>query len=134
MQISVTEYAERTIQQIEPIRNIFAALFLASIGLIMNPLFLWTHIDILFASLLVVVVAKVTLTTVVVRAFGYSPRVAFTVGVCLAQVRFPQLCSTFVSRKLFECYMLAANSIYVCGRISLKQAIERFVLISATLD
>jgi len=86
MQISVTEYAERTIQQIEPIRNIFAALFLASIGLIMNPLFLWTHIDILFASLLVVVVAKVTLTTVVVRAFGYSPRVAFTVGVCLAQI------------------------------------------------
>mmetsp|Transcript_32180 Transcript_32180/g.61920 ORF Transcript_32180/g.61920 Transcript_32180/m.61920 type:complete len:722 (-) Transcript_32180:449-2614(-) len=84
--ISVTEYAERTIQQIEPIRNIFAALFLASIGLIMNPLFLWTHIDILFASLLVVVVAKVTLTTVVVRAFGYSPRVAFTVGVCLAQI------------------------------------------------
>lgn len=45
--------------QLEPVRNIFAALFLASIGLIMNPLFLWSHIDILFASLLVVVTAKV---------------------------------------------------------------------------
>ena len=59
VKVSTTEYAERTTHQLEPIRNIFAALFLASIGLIMNPLFLWTHIDILFASLLVVVVAKV---------------------------------------------------------------------------
>jgi len=84
--ISATDYAERTTEQIEPIRNIFAALFLASIGLIMNPLFLWTHIDILFASLLVVVAAKVLLTTIVVRAFGYTPRVSFTVGVCLAQI------------------------------------------------
>eukprot|EP00959_Pyramimonas_sp_CCMP1952_P462311 9483030-Pyramimonas_sp.AAC.3 len=58
-QISATDYAERTIHQLEPVRNIFAALFLASIGLIMNPLFLWNHIDILFASLLVVVTAKV---------------------------------------------------------------------------
>mmetsp|Transcript_22266 Transcript_22266/g.48941 ORF Transcript_22266/g.48941 Transcript_22266/m.48941 type:complete len:661 (-) Transcript_22266:274-2256(-) len=84
--ISATDYAERTIHQLEPIRNIFAALFLASIGLIMNPLFLWSHIDILFASLLVVVTAKALLGAVVVRAFGYTPRVAFTVGMCLAQV------------------------------------------------
>jgi predicted Kef-type K+ transport protein len=30
--------------------------------------------------------AQATLTTVVVRAFGYTPKVAFTSAVCLAQV------------------------------------------------
>ena len=57
--VSATDYAERTIHQLEPIRNLFAALFLASIGLIMNPIFLWTHMDVLFASVLVVIVTKV---------------------------------------------------------------------------
>eukprot|EP00854_Cymbomonas_tetramitiformis_P002538 gene2538-3288_t len=84
--VSTTEYADRTLHQIEPIRNIFAALFLASIGLIMNPSFLWHHMDILLASLLVVVTAKVTLIMLVVRAFGYTTRIAFTVAVSMAQV------------------------------------------------
>jgi Kef-type K+ transport system membrane component KefB len=84
--ISATPYAEQTLHHIEPIRNVFAALFLASIGMIMNPFFLWVHLDVLLASLLVVIVFKCSLITLVVRAFGYSTRTSFTVGMSMAQV------------------------------------------------
>ena len=84
--ISATPYAEQTLHHIEPIRNVFAALFLASIGMIMNPLFLWVHLDVLLATLLVVIVFKCSLITLVVRAFGYSTRTSFTVGISMAQV------------------------------------------------
>jgi Kef-type K+ transport system membrane component KefB len=58
--------------KVEPIRNLFASLFLASIGMLINIQFLWAHMDILVASLVLVIVSKTIVVTVVVRAFGYS--------------------------------------------------------------
>ncbi|KAK4403546.1 K(+) efflux antiporter 5 [Sesamum angolense] len=57
---------------VEPIRNFFAALFLASIGMLIHVHFLWTHVDILLASVIVVVVVKTTVAAVITKAFGYS--------------------------------------------------------------
>ncbi|CAI5933203.1 unnamed protein product [Closterium sp. NIES-64] len=59
-------YSERTLHQVEPIRNLFAALFLASIGMVMHPLFLWQHIDILLIAVAVVFVSKACLVGFVV--------------------------------------------------------------------
>jgi len=84
--VSSTPFSEKMLQNIEPVRNFFAALFLTSIGMIMNPFFLWVHLDVLFATLLIVIVFKCTLITLVVRAFGFSLRTSFTVGISLAQV------------------------------------------------
>jgi Kef-type K+ transport system membrane component KefB len=84
--VSSTPYAEQVLKHVEPIRNVFAALFIASIGMIMNPFFLWIHLDVLVATLFVVVVFKCSLITLVVRAFGYSTRTSFTVGMSMAQV------------------------------------------------
>jgi len=84
--ISVTPFAEKTLRSLEPFRNIFAALFLTSIGLIMNPYFLWLHLDVLLTSVLILIVFKTTLIAIVVRAFGYSLPASFAVGASLAQV------------------------------------------------
>ncbi|CAK9206897.1 unnamed protein product [Sphagnum troendelagicum] len=84
--ISTTEFAEHTLEQVEPIRNLFASLFLASIGMLINIQFLWAHMDILVASLILVIVSKTIVVTVVVRAFGYSMKNAFLVGMSLAQI------------------------------------------------
>jgi Kef-type K+ transport system membrane component KefB len=65
--------------KVEPIRNLFASLFLASIGMLINIQFLWAHMDILVASLVLVIVSKTIVVTVVVRAFGYSMKNAFLV-------------------------------------------------------
>ncbi|CAN7037628.1 unnamed protein product [Brassica rapa subsp. trilocularis] len=84
--ISTTDLAEHTLEQIEPIRNLFAALFLASIGMLVNVHFLWTHVDILLASVILVIIIKTTIVTTVVKGFGYSNKTALLVGISLAQI------------------------------------------------
>ncbi|KAK4436348.1 K(+) efflux antiporter 5 [Sesamum alatum] len=84
--ISTTEFAQHTLDQVEPIRNFFAALFLSSIGMLIHVHFLWTHVDILLASVIVVVVVKTTVAAVITKAFGYSIRTSLIVGVLLAQI------------------------------------------------
>ncbi|KAI3932068.1 hypothetical protein MKW92_027063 [Papaver armeniacum] len=57
---------------IEPIRNFFAALFLASVGMLINFPFLWNHVDILLAAVILVIVVKTIVITAVVKGFGYN--------------------------------------------------------------
>ncbi|CAI0547157.1 unnamed protein product [Linum tenue] len=77
--ISTTDLAQHTLDQVEPIRNLFAALFLASIGMLIHVHFLWNHVDILLASVIMVVVVKTAVTAVVIKTFGYSIRTSFHV-------------------------------------------------------
>ncbi|XP_062216926.1 K(+) efflux antiporter 5-like isoform X2 [Phragmites australis] len=84
--ISTTDFAHHTLEQVEAIRNLFAALFLASIGMLIHVKFLWNHVDILLAAVILVIIVKSIVVTVVVKAFGYSIRTAFVVGLSLAQI------------------------------------------------
>ncbi|KVI01204.1 Cation/H+ exchanger [Cynara cardunculus var. scolymus] len=74
--ISTTDLAQHTLEQVEPIRNFFAALFLASIGMLIHVQFLWNHIDILLASVIMVVVIKTLVVATVVKGFGYTNKTA----------------------------------------------------------
>uniref|UniRef100_A0A2P2M721 K+ efflux antiporter family protein n=5 Tax=Rhizophora mucronata TaxID=61149 RepID=A0A2P2M721_RHIMU len=84
--ISTTDLAQHTLEQIEPIRNFFAALFLASIGMLIHVHFLWSHIDILVASVILVIIIKTIIITAVVKGFGYNNKTALLVGMSLAQI------------------------------------------------
>lgn len=69
--------------QVEPIRNLFAALFLASIGMLIHVHFLWNHIDILLAAVILVIIIKTVVVTLVVRGFRYNNKTSLLV--CLTQ-------------------------------------------------
>uniref|UniRef100_A0A0E0E2V9 Cation/H+ exchanger transmembrane domain-containing protein n=1 Tax=Oryza meridionalis TaxID=40149 RepID=A0A0E0E2V9_9ORYZ len=84
--ISTTDLAQHTLEQIEPIRNFFAALFLASIGMLINVHFLWNHVDILLAAVILVITVKTFIVAVVVKGFGYSNKTSLLVGMSLAQI------------------------------------------------
>ncbi|MED6164365.1 K(+) efflux antiporter 5 [Stylosanthes scabra] len=84
--VSTTDFAQHTLDQVEPIRNLFAALFLSSIGMLIHVQFLWNHVDILLASVILVIVVKTAVVAVVTKAFGYSIRTSFLVGISLAQI------------------------------------------------
>ncbi|KAL2454817.1 K(+) efflux antiporter 4 [Abeliophyllum distichum] len=71
---------------VEPIRNFFAALFLASIGMLIHAHFLWNHIDILLAAVILVIIIKTTVITLVVKGFGYNNKTSVLVGISLAQI------------------------------------------------
>jgi len=66
--------------QIEPIRNLFAALFLASIGMLIHVHFLWNHVDILVASVILVIVIKTIIISSVVKGFGYNNKTSILVS------------------------------------------------------
>ncbi|XP_010667306.1 K(+) efflux antiporter 4 isoform X2 [Beta vulgaris subsp. vulgaris] len=84
--ISTTDLAQHTLEQIEPIRNFFAALFLASIGMLIHVHFLWNHVDILLAAVILVIIIKTVVVAVVVKAFGYNNKQSLLVGMSLAQI------------------------------------------------
>lgn len=84
--ISTTEFAQHTLDQVEPIRNLFAALFLSSIGMLIHVNFLWTHVDILLASVILVIIVKTTVAATITKGFRYGTRTSFLVGVMLAQI------------------------------------------------
>lgn len=67
--------------KVEAIRNLFAALFLASIGMLIHVQFLWNHVDILLAAVILVIIIKTIVVTIVVKAFRYSIRTAFVVSI-----------------------------------------------------
>ncbi|KAH0657073.1 hypothetical protein MTR67_031486 [Solanum verrucosum] len=75
-----------SIALVEPIRNFFAALFLASIGMLIHVHFLWNHIDILVAAVILVIVIKTIVVAAVVKGFGYTNKAAILVGMSLAQI------------------------------------------------
>ncbi|MCL7043296.1 hypothetical protein MKW94_005138 [Papaver nudicaule] len=84
--ISTTDLSEHTLEQIEPIRNFFAALFLASVGMLIDFHFLWNHVDILLAAVILVIVVKTIVITAVVKGFGYNNKTSLLVGLSLAQI------------------------------------------------
>ncbi|KAG5121356.1 hypothetical protein JHK84_039696 [Glycine max] len=84
--IATTDLAQHTLEQIEPIRNLFAALFLASIGMLIHVHFLWNHVDILVASVILVIVIKTIIIASVVKGFGYNNKTSIHVGMSMAQI------------------------------------------------
>ncbi|XP_019235038.1 PREDICTED: K(+) efflux antiporter 6-like isoform X2 [Nicotiana attenuata] len=84
--ISTTDLGQHTLEQVEPIRNFFAALFLSSIGMLIHVHFLWNHIDILLAAVILVVIIKTIVVAAVVKGFGYTNKAALLVGMSLAQI------------------------------------------------
>ena len=67
-------------------RNVFTGLFLASIGLVISPVFILEHLRVLSVGALVVLLLKAGLISVVVWQFRVSWNTAVVVGVSLAQV------------------------------------------------
>ncbi|KAG2410921.1 K(+) efflux antiporter [Vigna angularis] len=84
--ISTTDLGQHTLEQVEPIRNFFAALFLASIGMLIHVHFLWNHVDMLLAAVILVIIIKTIVAASVVKGFGYSNKTSLLVGMSLAQI------------------------------------------------
>ncbi|XP_010453439.1 PREDICTED: K(+) efflux antiporter 6-like isoform X1 [Camelina sativa] len=47
---------------------------------------MWTHVDILLASVILVIIIKTTIVTTVVKGFGYNNKTSLLVGISLAQI------------------------------------------------
>ncbi|MBD2138868.1 cation:proton antiporter [Anabaena sp. FACHB-1237] len=86
LMISEVEYADETLTIVEPLRDIFASLFFASIGMLIDPVFLWQNLDLILGLVALVFVGKFLIITPLVKLFNYSWKTAIITGLGLAQI------------------------------------------------
>ncbi len=86
LMISEVEYADQTLTYVEPLRDIFASLFFASIGMLIDPFFLWNNLELILGLVAIVFVGKFLIITPLVRLFRYPLKTALIAGLGLAQI------------------------------------------------
>jgi CPA2 family monovalent cation:H+ antiporter-2 len=86
LMISEVEYADQTLTYVEPLRDIFATLFFAAIGMLIDPLFLWQNLELILGLVALVLVGKFLIVMPLVKVFRYPWKTALLVGLGLAQI------------------------------------------------
>jgi monovalent cation:H+ antiporter-2, CPA2 family len=86
LMISEAEYADEALTYVEPIRDIFAALFFAAIGMLIDPVFLWQNWELILGLVTIVLFGKFLIVAPLVRLFGYPLKTALISGLGLAQI------------------------------------------------
>ncbi len=86
LMISNVEYADHALDRVLPMRDVFATLFFASIGLLIDPAFLLANIWILVGLVAIAMLGKAIIVTILVRLFGHPLKTALTVGLGINQI------------------------------------------------
>ncbi|AUT00026.1 sodium:calcium exchanger [Nostoc sp. CENA543] len=86
LMISEVEYADQTLTYVEPLRDIFASLFFAAIGMLIDPVFLWNNLEVILGLVALVFVGKFLIITPLVKLFRYPLKTALIAGLGLAQI------------------------------------------------
>ena len=86
LMISEVEYADETLTIVEPLRDIFASLFFAAIGMLIDPVFLWQNLELILGLVALVFVGKFLIITPLVSLFRYPLKTSLIVGLGLAQI------------------------------------------------
>lgn len=84
--VSESQYSHQTLADVLPLRDLFAVLFFVSIGMLIEPAFLLSHLPLVAATVLAIVVIKFLVVAAVVRAFRYPLRTAIYAGSGLVQI------------------------------------------------
>lgn len=86
LMISEVEYADAALDRVLPMRDVFATLFFASIGTLIDPGFLLANAPVLMGLVVLVMVGKALIVTPLVMVFGYPLKTALVVGLGLNQI------------------------------------------------
>ncbi len=84
--ISQSDFAHQALGDTTPLRDMFAAIFLVSIGMIMNPGLVVENLPILSIIVLTVVLSRLIIFPIITWLFGYGGKTALLVGAGMAPV------------------------------------------------
>ena len=84
--ISESSQNHAIFSEIRPLRDIFAIVFFVSLGMMLAPSFLFSHLGQILLLSLIVILIKLLVIVVLVLYLGYHTKTAFLVGVGLVQV------------------------------------------------
>ena len=86
MVLSESDYGHQALADIIPLRDLFGLLFFTSVGMLLDPAFLWSHLGQILGIVLAVGLGKGVVFAGVARLFGYGNVVPLAVGLGLFQV------------------------------------------------
>jgi CPA2 family monovalent cation:H+ antiporter-2 len=86
MVLSQSDYSHQALAEVEPLRDVFAMIFFVSIGLLIDPFFLWEKFGTIVLVVVLVFVVKGLIFGGLTKVFGYGNIVPFAVGLGLFQV------------------------------------------------
>ncbi|MEE8194662.1 MAG: NAD-binding protein, partial [Dehalococcoidales bacterium] len=81
-----SRFGHRALAEITPLRDIFAALFFVSLGMLVDPRFVLDTWWLIAATVATIILIKFLVVFGIVRLFGYSGRIAFLAGAGLFQI------------------------------------------------
>lgn len=81
-----TKFAHQALAEITPLRDIFAALFFVSLGMLLNLKFVYSNWRLVAFGVSLIIIIKILSVYGIVSFFGYRGRVAFLTGVGIFQI------------------------------------------------
>jgi CPA2 family monovalent cation:H+ antiporter-2 len=84
--VSESPYSHQVAADLVPFRDAFAVLFFVSVGMLVNPAYLWEHWPQLASLTALVVIGKSLIAAVIGFAFPYPARTALIVAAGLSQI------------------------------------------------
>jgi CPA2 family monovalent cation:H+ antiporter-2 len=84
--MSESEYSHSALEGVLPFRDVFTSIFFVSIGMLLNPAFVVTHLPQVLGLAGAILVLKTFLAAVAGRVLGYPWHVAILGGLCLCQI------------------------------------------------
>lgn len=86
MVLSESDYGHQALSDIIPVRDLFSLLFFASVGMLLDPGFLFANLGTILLLVLLVTVGKGMIFAVLARVFGYGRVIPLAVGLGLFQI------------------------------------------------
>jgi CPA2 family monovalent cation:H+ antiporter-2 len=86
MILSESELSQRAAQETLPLRDAFAVLFFAAVGMLFDPMIVVTAPFSLLATVFIIVIGKSLAAFLIVRAFRHPTSTALTISASLAQI------------------------------------------------
>ena len=84
--MSESEYSHSALEGVLPFRDVFTSIFFVSIGMLLDPAFVLTHLPQVLGLAGAVLVLKTVLAAMAGRLLGYPWHVAVLGGLCLCQI------------------------------------------------
>lgn len=86
MVLSESEYSHQALSDIVPLRDIFSMIFFVSVGMLLDPRYVWEYGGVITGVVVTVMLFKAVVFVVLTHFFGYRDGIPIAVGVGLLQV------------------------------------------------
>ncbi|AKG20577.1 cation:proton antiporter [Calothrix sp. 336/3] len=86
LMVSEIEHSDHALSKILPLRDTFACLFFASIGMLINPQILIANFALILGLVMLVMIGKALIVFGIILVFGYSPKTAIITSLGINQI------------------------------------------------